>query len=744
MQKRGVKAVAFGEITLLILATFALCFIITESESVYAEVDGSDVKAAPKSEGRSGLWTSSGTNNPIYNKAINGATGTIKASGNVFDVTKISGYEKLTDGGLKVLGENGEALGTVEKIDADSFVKVLGEKGVGFAEKEQFTFMGATVASGGWAHLLTGVTWAVAVAGAIQLIGPLLGADKTLTNALSVAAIAGIMTYKGLASLGSSGFNVLSPGNFLLQNAGLIGVGVAAVVFVLLYKKESKKTVELQCLPWEAPLGGSDCERCNQDPLKPCSEYRCKSLGQACELVNKGSSEERCTWVAKGDVNSPVITPSTNLLTVNHRYTDVQGRPPSRGTRIVRTDQTCIQPFTPLQFGVQLNEPAQCKIDIEGNKTFDEMSYYFGGSNLYRYNHSETFRLPSPDSVNAEGLEVPTEGNYNFYVRCRDANGNVNEDEFVFNLCVDKSPDTTPPIIEQTSINSGSPIQSGVQNVSLTTYVNEPAQCKWSFQDKAFDSMENAMSCSTHVYEQNAQQQYPCTTTLNGIQDRTENVFYFRCKDQPLKNDSSRNVNQESYRFTLRGSQPLAILSVSPNQTITGSTDSVRVNLTVTTDDGAEEGKALCYFSPSGREGEFIPMFSTNSFKHEQILNLGSGAYTYAFRCVDAGGNAASANVSFGVFVDRAAPRVTRAYKEGPDALKLITNEEAVCRYSPTSCNFVFDEGLPIQVLNPRDRRVHLVPWKPNEAYYVKCRDNYNNEPNPNACSIVVSATNAA
>ena len=598
----------------------------------------------------------------------------------------------------------------------------------------------------GWGHLWQGLEWSIAVVGVIQLVGRLAGADEETVNALSAAAFAGIMSGKFAYGLWGSpasggGGGVISSSLSPAWATG-IGVSIAVVVFVLLYKKESKKIVELQCLPWEAPLGGADCERCNQDPLKPCSEYRCKSLGQACELVNKGSAEERCTWVARGDVNSPVITPATNVLTPQHRYTDMQGRPPSRGTKIVRTDKECIQPFTPLQFGVQLNEPAQCKIDIEGNKTFEEMGYYFGESNLYRYNHTETMRLPSPDSVNAEGIEVPNEGAYNFYVRCRDANGNVNEDEFVFNLCVDKSPDTTPPIIETTSIISGSAVQFGAQNISFTAYVNEPAQCKWSFQDKAYDSMENAMSCSSHVYEQNARQQYPCSTTLNGIQDRAENVFYFRCKDQPLKNNSTQNVNQESYRFSLKGSQPLAILNVKPNETLTGSTDAVRVNLTLTTDDGANEGKALCYFSPTGREGDFVAMFSTNNFKHEQALSLGSGNYNYYFRCVDSGGNAASANTSFNVFVDRAAPRITRAYKEGPDALKIITNEEAVCRYSPTSCNFVFEEGLAIQVLNPRDRRVHLMQWKPNEANYIKCRDNYGNEPNPNACSIAVSATN--
>ncbi len=743
------KSIVSGEIFLLIVSIFALGNIVGDmnvvdarnenpSASLIGTGSGSAAQAVVKE-----VWTSK--------KGVTGNFNIIDEftpGGSVFKGAKVVSVaregDKYTATFSGKISSTGEELTDTLSINKETYDAILKTTGADFVEEgaysKEFPLIG--IVSGGWAHLLDGVVWASFVVGAIQLLGPLLGADETTVNALSAAAVAGIFTYKGILAFSEQNFGAALKDTFVANNAALISIGFAVVVFALMYKKESKKIVQLECLPWEAPLGGADCERCNQDPLKPCSEYRCKSLGQACELVNKGSAEERCTWVARGDVNSPIITPAKNVLTQNHRYTDMQGRPPSRGTKIVRTDKECIQPFTPLQFGVQLNEPAQCKIDIEGNKTFDEMGYYFGESNLYRYNHTETMRLPSPDSVNAEGIEVPNEGAYNFYVRCRDANGNVNEDEFVFNLCVDKSPDTTPPIIETTSIISGSAVQFGVQNISLTAYVNEPAECKWSFQDKAYDSMENAMSCSSHVYEQNARQQYPCTTTLNGIQDRAENVFYLRCKDQPLKSNSTQNVNQESYRFSLKGSQPLAILNVKPNETLTGSTDVVRVNLTLTTDDGADEGKALCYFSPTGKESDFVAMFSTNSFKHEQVLSLGSGAYNYYFRCIDAGGNAASANTSFNVFVDRAAPRVTRAYKEGPDALKIITNEEAVCRYSPTSCNFVFGEGLAIQVLNPRDRRVHLMQWKPNEANYIKCRDNYGNEPNPNACSIVVSATN--
>lgn len=614
---------------------------------------------------------------------------------------------------------------------------------------------GATSA-GALSSIVGAFFWAGVVYLGIQAITGFLGVDPNTSSALSAAGAAGAgvgsLTYF-LAQNGfiGSGAAAGSTANTMLlnlplgQSAFLIGLGVAVVVFALTYKKESKQIVDLQCLPWEAPTGGADCEKCNGDPLKPCSEYRCKSLGQACELVNKGSTEERCVWVARNDVNSPTITPWMDVLTQRHRYTPMQTRPAALGTKIV-SDETrdgCIKPFTPLRFGLFTNEPSQCKIDTENNKTFEQMTYYFGENNLYRYNHTQQLRLPSPDSIAVEGagIEVPTEGLYNFYVRCRDANGNVNVDEFVFNLCVDKSPDTTPPLIEQTSITSGSPVSFGSQNVPLSLFLNEPAECRWSPQDKSYELMENTMSCSTHVYEQNAQQQYPCQANLTGVRDRETNNFFFRCKDQPLKNESERNTNQESYRFDLRGSQPLAILSVGPNSTFTGGTDIVQVNLTVRTDDGANEGRAICTFSPSGDEGSFIAFFETDNYVHKQILSLSSGNYTYAFRCVDAGGNAASASTSFSVRTDRSVPQVTRLYHES-DVLKLVTNEDAQCTYSLTSCNFVFDEGIDMIILNSQQQFIHAAPWKSQQSYYIKCRDAYGNEPSPNSCSVVASASN--
>ena len=95
---------------------------------------------------------------------------------------------------------------------------------------------------------------------------------------------------------------------------------------------------------------------------------------------------------------------------------------------------------------------------------------------------------------------------------------------------------------------------------------------------------------------------------------------------------------------------------------------------------------------------------------------------------------------SFSVFVDQNQPQVTSAYHD-VDALKLVTSENADCSYSLNSCNFPFDEGLEMSHVNTERRRDHYAPWEPNVVYYIKCRDDFGNQPSPNACSLIASAT---
>ena len=72
--------------------------------------------------------------------------------------------------------------------------------------------------------------------------------------------------------------------------------------------------VEYECKAWQAPSGGDDCEKCNGDPLKPCSEYRCGSLGAACVLINEGSDDELCVDENPNDALPPVLSPQYDVI----------------------------------------------------------------------------------------------------------------------------------------------------------------------------------------------------------------------------------------------------------------------------------------------------------------------------------------------------------------------------------------------------------------------------------------------
>ncbi|MBX4196887.1 hypothetical protein KW805_04840 [Candidatus Pacearchaeota archaeon] len=700
-RKIGVFPVVFIQLFLLVSMSFAVAFIIS-SESVSAVDPG--ITNVPTKSAPLPNRPSIGDDTPNLGQAAPAAAGT--GGGTLTKATGGNAFKNIYGGHLFGIGPE--------------------------------------------SSLVAGLAWAATAYFAVKLVAGLFGASPGLTNALatSVGVAAGVGGFLQSAWAGQATTLANNPIlSIFVEHPWITSIGIGVVIFVLTYRSEKKQLVSFQCLPYEPPLGGSQCEQCNKDPFRPCSEYRCQSLGQACKLLNPGTTNEKCTWVSKFDVNSPVIEVWNLALSPQGlKFTpDDAIRPPNRGVKIQASNGGCLPAYTPLKFGLQTNEPAQCKIDYNNNASFKDMQYYFGESNYYEYNHTQTLRLPGPDT-GVQGTLSPilqNDGTFNLYVRCQDANGNANVDLFAINFCVDKGPDTTPPLIEATSIISGSPVRYNADNVPMQVFVNEPAQCKWSRSDKDYKDMENSMQCGTESYQVNANLQYTCSGNLTGIKNRESNTFYFRCEDQPNKAESQRNPMRQSTALVLRGSQPLNIVSAQPNGTIYGSTETIPMTLSVQTDDGSDEGKATCYFSSTGAQNSYTSMINTNDFKHSQPLDLPSGTYTYFFRCIDAGGNAADAKISFSVIADREAPSVTRVYRDSTDSMKVITNEDAECAYSLNSCDFTLKEGTAL-LSTPSNKVAHFGPWKPGVTYYIKCKDLLGNEPSPNECSLIASATQIA
>jgi len=602
--------------------------------------------------------------------------------------------------------------------------------------------------------VIVGFVWSTAAYYATNFIGGLI--DKDGRYSLEISAVAsGVSTYVGIQSSAAAAKATLTavqagekiPSIFSVIGSGgkgaltfswgalWFGLAVAAITYLLSEEKEVKQeTIQFKCMSWQAPTGGEDCELCNDQDV-PCSEYRCKSLGQGCGIINAGTGDEKCIWMNPRDAASPGIKPLQDVLTAGYEYAEVKERPEGRsggasGMRIVKAGGGCIDAFTAIEFGVEASEPAQCKIEYQRTEGFEEMAFFMNENNLFQKEHTQKVSLPGTELLNSLDPESQNDGEYTLYIRCRDGNGNENVDEFVVGFCVDKGPDLTPPIIKETSIKNNVPVQYNIDNLSIATYTNEPASCKWDRKDASYDNMQNQMDCSNEIWQMNAELLYTCTTTLTGIKDQQDNDFYFRCQD--LANNSMR----QSHKLTLKGSQPLNILKVGPNGTIGGSTSTVTVTLTATTDNGADNGVSTCSYSESGTQGSYIQFFETNANTHKQDLDLITGDYRFSILCIDAGGNTDSRNLSFNVLVDTEIPSIIRAYEEN-DKLKVVTNEDSECRFSSESCNYDFEEGI-LMVQGGEDSTSHYAEWRTGQNYFIKCSDQYDNFPAGNICSIIV------
>ncbi len=470
----------------------------------------------------------------------------------------------------------------------------------------------------------------------------------------------------------------------------------------------------VQCLPWVAPVGGDDCESCGDDG-KECSEYRCKSLGQACKLLNPGTAKEVCTNAHPNDVTSPIITADPSALERGYTLSE------KANEGYVVNPQ--VEPFTAVSLGIKTNEPSQCKFSLNHSMSYDTITTFFGDS-LYDYNHSMTFSIPGELAENPEILKLTNGGQFTLYARCQDGNGNKNERDYYIKFAVKKGPDLTPPVIEATGIANGAYVPSGVNSTPFVMYVNEPSECKWDDLDADFASMTHGFTCKTQGLPTSSlfYGLYECATVLDDLESNKNNAFYFRCKDQPGQPESERNVNEESYIYTLRGTVPLEITSVSPTQGTQLMTQDPE--LKVITSRGAQNGVAVCGYSFIDNSfGSSIEFAITNSTVHSQLFSdLNPSSYNAYINCVDAAGNLAQAQTSFSVSIDAGGPAIAQVYTEG-SLLTVVMNEPSTCEYSTTGF-FTFGSG--VQMTGP-DTFIHQAPLD-SDIYYLVCQDSLSNE----------------
>ena len=482
---------------------------------------------------------------------------------------------------------------------------------------------------------------------------------------------------------------------------GPIGALVAAVILIVAAilmggGKTKEVTISSHCEMWQPPTGSDYCELCDISVTEgglaiddgagnilkgyDCTEYKCKSLGWNCEYIdeNSGTDRPKCIGVETNDVNHPEVIDAY----VIDSTPDVVGEFDRDDYLIV--DQK-VNPYTFFSFGIETDEPSQCKIEQNLSNTYDDMEMNFPDS-YYDYVHNQSWILTPEDE-------------FTFYVRCQDKNGNWNIDAFVVQVETGKGEDITPPSIEATSINNNGYVPYGVNETPISIYINEPADCRWDSVDVDYSMMSQPFLCQGTTDSVLNYFDDECLGVLN-VTDY-ENNYYFAC------NDSSGNSNTENYAFTLYGTDPLLIDLTSPNGTL--YTD--QTVLYVETSEGADGGVSVCSYGG-------IEFFESNYSVHQQTLeDLTTGSYSYGIDCVDVAGNMNATTINFEIAVDEEAPDITSLYLQ-ENTVYVDFDETVSCEYYFES--FSFGSGTSFS------SSFALVDG--TSDYYIICQDEYENE----------------
>jgi len=552
------------------------------------------------------------------------------------------------------------------------------------------------------------------------------GLDIVVIAALVVAGLDVFITQILIQvyQLQGLGYN---PTFFTTFGSALITAIIVAIILTLLEVGNTReRRVEFTCLPWQPPIGGADCEICTDGEL-PCSKYKCQSLGQNCEFINEGTSDELCVDINPNDVSSPIIGPNENAIGEDFVYTEIQ----NNGFRIEKqsADDGCIQEYSPVQFGISLDEPGQCKIEEIHTERYGDMENFFGENNFYKLDHGTIISTPTLESLGVPGVDPDRRGQYNLFVRCQDSSGNTNIQEYNLNFCISPGNDLTPPSI--TKFIPESPGFVGFEHIEkfVQFFTNEPADCRWDIQDEIYEEMENLILCENEINDVTLFG-WMCSVILP-VTEEAEQNYYFRCEDQPWllqdddeENDEDRNVNMESTIYTIKkSSSELLIGSIMPSdELISVGSVPVSIDLEIKTEGGVD-GTALCEFNFDSSGGIYIDFFETGGNIHKQTFStLFDGEFDMGLKCTDVAGNVALDNTQFEIEVDSQGPSITSVYNLN-NKLYVITNEDSKCAFDFDSCSFNFEEGEEMsgEVL------VHTTPFEHGLTYSTKCKDDFGN-----------------
>jgi hypothetical protein len=589
--------------------------------------------------------------------------------------------------------------------------------------------MGAITGTGGALAGYGGMA-ASAIAGAIGAVVGIL-----LAKALGLSPVG-----TALMSVGASMVSVALIGEYTTLVASLGGlfwpvliIGIVLMIAALFFGMGDCDPVEVvfTCSPWQPPVGAADCELCNGDPLKPCSEYRCKSLGAACELLNKGTDNELCIDGNPNDATPPVISPQFGVISDNEVYSGDS----ASGVSITSVDGSnggCIAAHTELLFGINTDEPAICTFDLAMTEFGETSETEIYKDDYYDYNHTVSFALPDPSNGESRGLNWT--GDLKIYTRCHDQKGHTTPGFYTIDLCVVQGPDVTGPLVKRFVPGNDGLVSFDATSQDVEVYVNEDAvDCKWDTTDMDYSLMENDFDCSPNIAGlYGSSTKCVATMPVSGV----TSDFFVRCEDQgfldAVGRGDERNANAESFVYRLRKPEKkLEVDWIEPSQDFEVNTNFATVDFQIMTSGGGEWHH--CSYSFDSFDNLADTLFQTGAERpHRWPMNWRVGDHKIYVECKDETGDTARGTTEFRIIKDSSTPQIARIWQSG-GSFNIITTENAECKYDTAHCRFNWTTGQ-----SAGTGKEHSFGVTRGETYYVKCEDEFGNV--PSGCSIEARA----
>lgn len=506
---------------------------------------------------------------------------------------------------------------------------------------------------------------------------------------------------------------------------------------------------KFQCKPWEPPYANpgeeSKCNLCNEDDPKnkfklPCTEYKCKSLGEGCAVIPKEDVEEEKVICYSSDCES--AEPDIALLSIEG-FEESDYSENSEGLTITPH----ITEGTQISFTIETDRETKCKL------FFDKSSIPLGFNEDIEddenYNPDVHFKIPEGGEVfskkhtfifSARGVEGIDESDkqITYYVACEDVCRTPTSDPYYkFDFWVTHQIDFTAPEITKFTPEQNSFLAFNVNETELTLLLSERGTCKYSKTPNqiSFENMEVTMNCNIDSYDY---RDWTCNTYLDEL-NQAENKIYIRCSN------TDGYMHDEDIIYTLKASlAELKISSVkfkSPHAEIFDVDGAVvkddRTTLSVVTEGGmVNDGVSTCKTTFIGTSWPENTLGESDITIHEGEFSFPMGAYILALTCSDSAGNIATNISKFSVERDNEPPIITRAYKEG-DNLVLWTNEKSICYYNFTGCAFDTETSSNMGGTYSMKNSVS-VSNNLKETYYVRCKDQRGNINPISSCAIVV------